>query len=124
MLAGQAGVVVVPGSRFGVDGTLERFLRVPYALPAERLETAVRRLAQLLGDDLGGQFRAHRGHAVLKPAQRPPGGGGQAVVDVAGHLAQLHQHALHRAQGGSDVLGGLQGQVVAQRLPVLARAGE
>jgi DNA-binding transcriptional MocR family regulator len=47
MLAGQAGVVVVPGSRFGVDGTLERFLRVPYALPAERLETAVRRLAQV-----------------------------------------------------------------------------
>src|SRR4051794_5330575 len=27
MLAAQAGVVVVPGSRFGVDGTLERFLR-------------------------------------------------------------------------------------------------
>jgi len=47
-----------------------------------------------------------------------------SIVDVAGHLAQLHQHALHRPQGGGDVLGGLQGQVVAQRLPVLARAGE
>ncbi len=35
MLAGQAGVLVVPGSRFGVDGTLERFLRLPYALPAD-----------------------------------------------------------------------------------------
>jgi DNA-binding transcriptional MocR family regulator len=45
MLAAQAGVVVVPGSRFGVDGTLERFLRLPYALPAERLVEAVRRLA-------------------------------------------------------------------------------
>ncbi|MDT4925665.1 MAG: hypothetical protein QOG01_3378 [Pseudonocardiales bacterium] len=45
MLAAQAGVVVVPGSRFGVDGTLERFLRLPFALPAERLEEAVRRLA-------------------------------------------------------------------------------
>jgi hypothetical protein len=87
-------------------------------------EGQVRRLSQLFGDDLRGQFRAHRGHAVLQPAQRPPGGGGQAVVDVAGHLAQLHQHALHRPQGGRDVLGGLQGQVVAQRLPVLARAGE
>jgi len=84
----------------------------------------VRRLAQLLGDDLRGQLRAHRRHAVLQPAQRPAGGGGQAVVDVAGHLAQLHQHALHRPQGGRDVLGGLQCQVVAQRLPVLARAGE
>jgi DNA-binding transcriptional MocR family regulator len=45
MLAGQAGVVMVPGSRFGVDGTLERFLRLPYSLPAPRLADAVRRLA-------------------------------------------------------------------------------
>jgi DNA-binding transcriptional MocR family regulator len=45
MLAGPAGVVVVPGSRFGVDGTLERFLRIPFALPEERLEMAVARLA-------------------------------------------------------------------------------
>ncbi len=45
MLAAQAGVVVVPGSRFGVDGTLERFLRLPYSLPADRLVEAVRRLA-------------------------------------------------------------------------------
>ena len=47
MLAGQAGVIVVPGSRFGVDGTLERFLRLPYSLPAPRLAEAVRRLAGL-----------------------------------------------------------------------------
>jgi DNA-binding transcriptional MocR family regulator len=45
LLAAQVGVVIVPGSRFGVDGTLERFLRLPYALPAARLEEAVRRLA-------------------------------------------------------------------------------
>ena len=45
LLAAQAGVLVVPGSRFGVDGTLERFLRLPYALPADRLTEAVRRLA-------------------------------------------------------------------------------
>jgi DNA-binding transcriptional MocR family regulator len=45
LLAAQAGVVIVPGSRFGVDGTLERFLRLPYSLPADRLEEAVRRLA-------------------------------------------------------------------------------
>lgn len=45
MLAAPAGVVVVPGSRFGVDGTLERFLRLPYALPADRLVEAVHRLA-------------------------------------------------------------------------------
>jgi DNA-binding transcriptional MocR family regulator len=45
LLSGQAGVVLVPGSRFGVDGTLERFLRLPFALPAERLDEAVRRIA-------------------------------------------------------------------------------
>jgi DNA-binding transcriptional MocR family regulator len=44
MLAAQAGVVLVPGSRFGVDGTLERFLRLPYALPADQLVEAVRRI--------------------------------------------------------------------------------
>jgi DNA-binding transcriptional MocR family regulator len=45
MLAAPAGVIVVPGSRFGVDGTLERFLRIPFALPEDRLEMAVARLA-------------------------------------------------------------------------------
>jgi DNA-binding transcriptional MocR family regulator len=45
LLAPQAGVVLVPGSRFGVDGTLERFLRLPFAQPADRLDEAVRRLA-------------------------------------------------------------------------------
>jgi DNA-binding transcriptional MocR family regulator len=45
MLAAPAGVIVVPGSRFGVDGTLERFLRIPFALPEDRLELAVARLA-------------------------------------------------------------------------------
>ncbi|MCW2596526.1 MAG: GntR family transcriptional regulator [Jatrophihabitans sp.] len=46
LLAAQAGVVVVPGSRFGVDGTLERFLRLPFALASDRLDEAVRRLAR------------------------------------------------------------------------------
>jgi DNA-binding transcriptional MocR family regulator len=46
VLAAQTGVIVVPGSRFGVDGTLERFLRLPFTLPAERLREAVGRLAE------------------------------------------------------------------------------
>jgi DNA-binding transcriptional MocR family regulator len=45
LLATQVGVVLVPGSRFGIDGTLERFLRLPFALPAQRLDEAVRRIA-------------------------------------------------------------------------------
>jgi DNA-binding transcriptional MocR family regulator len=54
VVAAQAGLIIVPGSRFGVDGTLERFLRLPFTLPAEQLVEAVRRLAAVrpqLGDD-------------------------------------------------------------------------
>jgi DNA-binding transcriptional MocR family regulator len=47
LLAAQAGVVLVPGSRFGVDGTLERFLRLPFALPAARLDEAVGRISRV-----------------------------------------------------------------------------
>jgi DNA-binding transcriptional MocR family regulator len=39
------GVRIAPGPRFGVDGTLERFLRVPYTLPEPQLREAVTRLA-------------------------------------------------------------------------------
>ena len=44
-LAERAGVILVPGARFGVDGTFERFLRLPYTWPAERLTEAVSRIA-------------------------------------------------------------------------------
>jgi len=52
------------------------------------------------------------------------GGRRDAVVHVAGQLADLHQHALHRAEGVGHVLRGAQGQVVPQLLAVLARRGE
>ncbi len=44
-LAAHLGIQLVPGSRFGLDGTLERFLRIPFALPADQLADAVRRIA-------------------------------------------------------------------------------
>ena len=53
-----------------------------------------------------------------------PDRGRQAVVDVAGHLADLHHDALHRPQRAGDVFGGLQGQVLAQQLALLARGRE
>lgn len=43
-------VRVVPGPRFGVDGTLERFLRLPFTLPASELDQAVRGLASAAAD--------------------------------------------------------------------------
>ena len=39
------GVRLAPGPRFGVDGTMERFLRLPYTLPAGQLVDAVGRIA-------------------------------------------------------------------------------
>jgi DNA-binding transcriptional MocR family regulator len=60
MLAAQAGVVLVPGSRFGVDGTLERFLRLPYSLPADRLVDAVERLAGVWAELSGSGLAARQ----------------------------------------------------------------
>ncbi len=42
----EAGVRLAPGPRFGTDGTMERFLRLPYTLPEADLVEAVRRLAE------------------------------------------------------------------------------
>jgi DNA-binding transcriptional MocR family regulator len=39
------GIRVAPGPRFGVDGTLERFLRLPFTLPEPELADAVKRIA-------------------------------------------------------------------------------
>ncbi|MEP6851956.1 MAG: PLP-dependent aminotransferase family protein [bacterium] len=50
MRAAQYGVRIVAGSRFGVDGTMERFLRLPYALPEDQLATAVQRIAAAWSD--------------------------------------------------------------------------
>ena len=47
VLARSAGVHIVPGSRFGADGTLERYLRLPYTQPADVLERAVTRLREV-----------------------------------------------------------------------------
>ncbi len=44
--ASRMGLEIPPGPRFGVDGTLERFIRVPYTLPDEQLTEAVELLAR------------------------------------------------------------------------------
>jgi DNA-binding transcriptional MocR family regulator len=54
--ASRLGVELPPGPRFGVDGTLERFVRIPYTLPEEQLVEAVRLL--------GRAWRAVTGTAV------------------------------------------------------------
>lgn len=50
--APAAGVRIVPGPRFGPDGSMDSFLRLPYTAPPEALAAAVPRLAaaqELLG---------------------------------------------------------------------------
>lgn len=44
--ASRMGLEIPPGPRFGVDGTLERFIRVPYTLPDDQLVEAVELLAR------------------------------------------------------------------------------
>ncbi|WP_428964483.1 MocR-like transcription factor YczR [Micromonospora fluostatini] len=48
--AEDEGVRLAPGPRFGLDGTLERFLRLPFTLPAADLVEAVGRLAAVRYD--------------------------------------------------------------------------
>ena len=87
-------------------------------------ERPFRRRAEFFLHHRRGELRAHRRDAVLKAGQGVPDRGRQAVVDVAGHLADLHHDPLHRPQGAGDVFGGLQGQVFAQQLALLARGRE
>ena len=48
--AEDVGVRLAPGPRFGLDGTLERFLRLPFTLPADTLTEAIRRIASVRHD--------------------------------------------------------------------------
>jgi DNA-binding transcriptional MocR family regulator len=48
--AEDVGVRLAPGPRFGLDGTLERFLRLPFTLPVDELTEAVRRIAAVRYD--------------------------------------------------------------------------
>jgi DNA-binding transcriptional MocR family regulator len=48
--AERAGVAIAPGPIFGVDGGLERFVRIPFARPEADLVAAVDVLAEVWGD--------------------------------------------------------------------------
>jgi DNA-binding transcriptional MocR family regulator len=48
--AEEMGVRLAPGPRFGLDGTLERFLRLPFTLPPADLVEAVQRSAAVRYD--------------------------------------------------------------------------
>ena len=62
MAAQSFGVWIGSGPRFGVDGVLERFVRLPFAQPAEVSEEAVRRLA-------AARAAGMRGSTVTPPSE-------------------------------------------------------
>ena len=41
----RQGVLLAPGPSFAPEGGLDRFVRIPYPVPAPQLEEAVRRIA-------------------------------------------------------------------------------
>lgn len=47
LLAPSVGVRIAPGPRFGPDGTMESYLRLPFTAGAERLVTVISRLATI-----------------------------------------------------------------------------
>ncbi len=57
--ASRLGLDLPPGPRFGVDGSLERFVRIPYTLPEDQLVEAVELLAR--------SWRAVTGATTLEP---------------------------------------------------------
>ena len=57
--ASRIGLELPAGPRFGVDGTLERFVRIPYALPEDQLTEAVSLLARA--------WRSVTGSAATEP---------------------------------------------------------
>lgn len=59
--ARDLGVRIAPGNRFGVGGAFERFVRLPYALPAAELTEVVERLV-LAAKHIGSTVGAERRH--------------------------------------------------------------
>ena len=62
--ASRLGLDLPAGPRFGVDGTLERFIRVPYALPEPQLDEAVALMARAW-HSITGVTVAPETHAVV-----------------------------------------------------------
>ena len=63
--ASRLGLEIPPGPRFGVDGTLERFIRVPYTLPEDQLTEAVGLLARAWRSVTGADVGAMEPQAVI-----------------------------------------------------------
>src|SRR6266550_1967264 len=84
-------------------------------------ENALRHIAQLIGDHRRSERRRHRWGPVLQPRHGGTECQRHVLVDVARHLAELHEHTLHRAELFGDLVSRAKGQVVAELAPPLDR---
>ncbi len=84
-------------------------------------EELVDRAAEFTLDRRDRQLDRHRRGVRLQLRQREPQWLGQSVVEVAGHLAELHQGTLHVPQFVGDLLGRAQLSVAVQFLTTLRR---
>ena len=99
----------LPGRRVDDDGAMHLAdaggsdgLRIPLD------EQLLGRRTQVLLDHLSGQSSTHRRGVRLQLRQRFPHRTRERLVDVAGHLTELHQSTLHVAQAFGNGLGGPQ----------------
>jgi hypothetical protein len=72
--------------------------------------------AEVVVDHSGRQLGAHRRRVGQEIAEGQTQRFGQAVVEVARHLPELHQRTLHPAEAGGDVLRGPQLALAVERL--------
>ena len=78
VMAGQYGIRLAGGPKFGTDGAFERFVRLPFTLPEAELTDAVRRLAGLYA----GVASAHRRQPGVPGARADQAGAGDLTPIV------------------------------------------
>jgi hypothetical protein len=140
--AEQVGVGQVGPDGVGHAGVLDldrdRAFGVPVPIPPERAvdladrsrgdglripleEHVVGCRAEFVVDHPGREVGAHRRRVGQEVAEGQTQRFGQAVVEVARHLPELHQRTLHPAEAGGDVLRGPQLAFAVERLRPLGR---
>jgi hypothetical protein len=104
------------------DGTVhltDRRRRDRHRVPFDK--QLLGRSAELALDHLGRKLRAHRRRVGLQLFEGLAHRLRHAVVDEAGHLAELHHHALHVPERGGHVFSSAQLEFGIERVPSLGR---
>ena len=87
-------------------------------------EDALRRVAELVGDHLGGERRCHRLGVGLQCGQGLLRFVGKGFDDEAEQLPELHESALHVAELAGDVFGGADRELLVERVAAFATVAQ